>query len=241
MENITFNLINNIDVAETERQLARYRDENLQSIKHNTILANDENASLQARQAAARENAKLRREASRREEEEERREREEGRRQIIDRLATGHGDATQIADEGERVILKRSSARRAENERQQETSSTEPMGVISGNNGSNGSLVFGGLKKRTAPLIEKPYDAFGGLEIKNQYHVLQDRYEWDWLEEARSNLTYTAGGYDIREYCQRALCDAFLGLGVFVSEDLSSNLAVQPTSLEAGTKLDDVF
>jgi len=256
VESITFNLMNNIDVPETEKKLASYKEANSQSIKHNIIMANDEKAELQAQRAAEREEAKLRREAARRELEEEKREKEQGQRQIIDKLASGQGDAAKIIREGERIMLKRSSARRADAERiLQPIAAAEALANGNSSNG-NDTFVIRGLKKRAAPEPEKAYDAFGGLEYVREYYVLQDRYDWEWLDRARDELSYTAGGYDVNEYCQRALSEAFAGLGVSIADEMTAKDAsiaapaehpqapVQKTAQSAGGNIranDDIF
>jgi len=222
VESITFNLMNNIDIPETEKKLASYKEANSQSIKQNIIMANDEKAELQAQRAAEREDARLRREAARRELEEEKREKEQGQRQIIDKLASGQGDAAKIIREGERIMLKRSSARRADAERVlQPIPAAEALANDNSSNG-NDTFVIRGLKKRVAPEPEKAYDAFGGLEYVREYYVLQDRYDWEWLDRARDELSYTAGGYDVNEYTQRALSEAFAGLGVSIADEMTA-------------------
>ena len=255
VESITFNLMNNIDVAETEKKLSSYKEANSQSIKQNLIIANDEKAELQAQRAAEREEARLRREAARRELEEEKREKEQGQRQIIDKLASGQGNAAKIIREGERVMLKRSSARRADAERVlQPVTAAEELANGNSSNG-NDTFVIRGLKKRVAPEPEKAYDPFAGLEYVCDYYVLQDRYDWDWLDRARDELSYTAGGYDVHEYCQRALSEAFSGLGLSIADEMTAKDAAaigsvkhSPPSAQKGgqsadsTKVvDDIF
>lgn len=153
----------------------------------------------------------MRREASIREEQEEKRAKEENRRQVLDKLATSKGNAAKITNEGERVMLKRSSARRQDSEAPQPESLngsySAPLASTAAE--SSDSFVIRGLKKRQAPVAEAVYNAFGGMELRPQYHVLQDQYSWDWLDEAQNNQVYTAGGYNVHEYYQRALCDAF--------------------------------
>ena len=51
------------------------------------------------------------------------------------------------------------------------------------------------------------------------YHsVRDDGYEHPWLERARTDVAMVAGGYDLAEYCARAMLEAFAGLGCFVGE-----------------------
>ena len=217
MENITFNLVNNIDVAESEQRLESYREQNVKSITRNATIASDEDAIRHAQQAAQKEQARLSREIARREEEDVRMDREEDKKHIIDTLAQSQGNAVQIVREGERVMLKRTSTQRADVHRQQQ-GFADPLGLKG--TVPNSAFVIRGLRKQSQQEVEQPYDSFGGLRYELKYHVLQDHYEWDWLNNARSDAQYTSGGYDVQEYCERALSDAFSGLGVFIGDKI---------------------
>ncbi|KAI9841335.1 MAG: TFIIH/NER complex subunit [Sclerophora amabilis] len=248
VETFTFNLHNNIDVAATEAKLAAYASQNAASISHNTALERQESLSQEAIYAAEKEHARLRREAARREDEDERREREEGRRELLDRLATGQGDAAKIAQEGRKVQLKRSSARRSAAQAQPGASSNDPFGAAgtmgsSSNGTANQPFVIKGLKP-VAPLEpEKPYDPFGGLSDQRDYFVMQDSYEHPWLEQAKNDPAITAGGYDVREYCARSLVEAFSGLGCFIDEEITERDSKMSSSsfpsVAAATAADD--
>lgn len=216
VEDITFNLVNLIDTEAMEKKMASYATQNSKSISANAALASEEMQDYSALQAAEREQARLRREAVRREEEDERRARAEGRQDILNRLATGTGDAATIAEEGHRVTLKKRLDKRAavDRQRQLQAAPTEKQPT----NG-NGGFVIKGLKTRKDAGPEAPYDSFGGLKFVNEYHILQDQYDWDWLNGLRDDVTIVAGGYSLHEFQTRALCEAFSGLGVIVGED----------------------
>lgn len=243
VEDITFNLIYRIDVDETEKKISAYADQNAKAITANAAIASQETQDYSALQAAEREQARLRREAARREEEEERRARAEGRQDIIDRLATGSGDADTIAQEG-RVTLKKRLDRRQAVDRQKQLQAA--AAAKDATNGSSG-IVIKGLKQRKEPAPEAPFDAFGGLRFANDYHVLQDRYDWDWLSELETDVVVSAGGYSLHEFNSRALCEAFSGLGVMVGEEKAGqngthNAASIGTAaaVEAGTGAKDI-
>ncbi|KAI9848918.1 MAG: TFIIH/NER complex subunit [Thelocarpon superellum] len=222
VETVTFNLLNGVDVADTEVKLAAYASQNAASISHNIALQRHESESNAARSEAEREQARLRREAARREEEEERKEKLEGKREVLDQLAHGDGDAQQIAREGQKVILKRSSARRAVPVPHAKHLDGPPANgaTATANVSEAPSYYIKGLKPAVAPEPEKPFDPFGGYSTARQYFVLQERYEHPWLVRARTDLTITAGGYDVAEYCTRSLVEAFAGLGVFIDDEL---------------------
>ncbi|KAK8217573.1 TFIIH/NER complex subunit [Zalaria obscura] len=232
VEDITFNLVNRIDVEENEKKLAAYAEQNSKSISANASLASQETQDYSALQAAEREQARLRRDTARREEEEERRARAEGRQDIINRLASGTASAEQIAQES-RVTLKKRMDKKAAAERQRQLHAA--AAAKDATNGSSGFLIKGlKTKKEVGP--EKPFDAFGGLSFaKHDYCVLQDHYEWDWLNEVRGDVQIVAGGYDVQEFHQRALCDAFAGLGVFVGEEAAARdeAAMGPGAVKA--------
>lgn len=219
VEDITFNLIHNIDVEATHAKLDKYKAENQQAILENRRLEREELQDQKARQAAEQEFARRRREAALREDEEGRRELRETRNGVIEQLASGEGDAAKIAREGQKAL----SLRKSKNRMGMLEASQTPASV----NGD--TFTIKGLRKRQKIEPAKPYDPFGGIKFSHEYYTLQDDYDWDDLKKAKTETRYLAGGYDIHEFYSRALCDAFSGLGVFVSDELSDiNTAAGP-------------
>ena len=115
-------------------------------------------------------------------------------------------------------------------------------------NGSS-TFVIKGLKARTAPGPEAPFDPFGGLSLSQKaYHVVQDDYEWDWLTNLKTEPQYRAGGYSPQEFYSRALCEAFSGLGVIIGQETTDPDSSKSTvsAAQAGTgakevKMEDPF
>ena len=195
VEDITYNLINKIDVEKTEKKLQAYASQNADSISQNATTASREAQDFSALQAAEREQAKLRRQAARREEEDERKEKREGRQHVLDRLASG-ADAKELEEEQKAALQKKK----------------EQAGLTNG-------FVIKGLKTKKAPEPDKPFDPFDGFAIKPKHYTVQDRYEWPWLNNLRDDPVIDAGGYDLKEFHTRALCEAFSGLGGFVGSE----------------------
>ena len=208
VENLTWNLLQGVDVKETEEKLDAYKEQNEEGIKQNAAIESQENANTEAQFAAQKEQARLRREAALNEELDERREKEEGMREMVDMMAKGDGDADTIARESQKVVLKKSTARRTAAEKSRQQAAAVPLFSIQG------------LKPLTQAAPEKEYDPFGGYAIKPEYYYLRDHYEHSWLDSARSDAQITAGGYDVGEYCARAMMEAFGGLGVFVQDEI---------------------
>ncbi|KAH8700241.1 CDK-activating kinase assembly factor MAT1 [Talaromyces proteolyticus] len=233
-ETMIMNLVTGVDIAKTEANLRKYETSNLDSIRANQARESQEASSFLEQQSFEQEQARLRRQAAREEYEKEHNELLAGRESFLSRLAAGTADdATNLAREGQKILLKKSSARRSEEDRlrqkqaalrgESKKSALGKTALLSGAGDSDvePSLIKG-LKKVSIPEPEKPYDPFGGLDLgKKDYYVLKDHYPSQWLEEARKNTTMAAGGFDIKEYYSRTLFEAFAGLGCFIDEEVA--------------------
>ncbi|GAB1730187.1 hypothetical protein NU195Hw_g7492t1 [Hortaea werneckii] len=227
VEDITFNLVNRIDLDATNARFEAYRKANEEGIAENERLAAEEKSQFSSRQKAERQLARERREQARREEEMERRELEANRRDVLERLAQG-GDAEEVLRKGEEVQLKKrmgrgeAERRRAGLQQQQSQSSSDVAGAErSSTSTDNGPAVLKGLRKpaSTKPVPEPPIDPFGGVRFSTKFFALQDEYRWEGVQDTRRDVKHVAGGYDVRDFTQRSLVAAFAGLGVFVGEE----------------------
>ncbi|KAJ5090805.1 hypothetical protein N7532_009489 [Penicillium argentinense] len=244
-EEIIANLVLRIDVAKTEAQLQQYAQENMQSIRNNQALEEQEATSFQARMTLEQEEAQRRRQIARQEYESERRELHAGREDFLSRLASGTAaDASAIAKEGHKVLLKKSSARRSEEDRIRQKqaalrgSETKRTGtpLTTADTAGTSSGLIKGLRKIKTPEPEKPYDPFMGLvPEKRDYYTLQQSYPSAYLDNLQKNTQVSAGGYNLQEYYSRTLLEAFAGLGCFVEEEVSRREAEKvskPTATE---------
>ncbi|KAL4950426.1 CDK-activating kinase assembly factor MAT1-domain-containing protein [Aspergillus filifer] len=228
-EEMIFNLVNRIDVAKTEADLQSYASENMGSIRANQALEAKESSSFQERQNQEQELARLRRQAAKEEYENERRELLASREDVLSRLANGRpGDAASIAREGQKVILKKSSARRGEMERLRQKQAAL-WGADAKGHGETGAAaekagsgLIKGLRKIKTPEPEKPYDPFDGM-VPNQrdYYTLANHYPSSYLDPIRQDTRMLAGGYDLQEYYSRTMLEAFAGLGCFIDEEVA--------------------
>ncbi|KAA8648945.1 hypothetical protein EYZ11_002393 [Aspergillus tanneri] len=248
-EEIIANLVHGTDVAKTEANLQRYAAENVRSIRTNQALEAQEASSFQERQTQEQELARIRREAARQEYENKRRELLAEREDVLTRLAAGRpADAAAITREGQKVLLKKSSARRSEEERiRQKQAALRSSEAKKGGQGpaaaaekagdSGDSGLIKGLKRIKTPEPEKPYDPFGGLvPNKRDYYILRDHYPSSYLDPIRDDTRMQAGGYDLREYYSRTLLEAFAGLGCFIDDEISKRDATnKPVTTERAT------
>ncbi|KAG8217300.1 CDK-activating kinase assembly factor MAT1-domain-containing protein [Butyriboletus roseoflavus] len=111
VEDITFNLINDIDVPETEARIERYRKENAPLIELNLRREEQYVQALKEQEEQERLEREQRALEVRKEEELEREEKEKGRREIIDRLETSTKDAAKVIAKSRAEANKRLSAR----------------------------------------------------------------------------------------------------------------------------------
>ncbi|KAI4260371.1 MAG: hypothetical protein LQ352_000344 [Teloschistes flavicans] len=215
MEVITFNLLEGIDVAATERKLAAYAAQNAPMIAQKDAKAAKERSNQNAQQAAQKEQALLNRSAADRASMSSIAEREESHKQRFDALAVAQADT--------KVVLKKSTARRTaaekarDKQRQQQQQQSQQVGAP-----HDDAEVYRieGLKAVVEAPPEEPYDPFGGSSFAPSYYTLQSHYDHSWLDKARSDPSIVAGGYDLREYYQRTMLEAFAGLGCFLEEEM---------------------
>ena len=230
VEDVTFNLVNGVEVEETKRRLEGYQRANEREIKSNAELAEEERGAFQRAQKEEKAAAKELRQAARREGEEEKREVAENRRDVLARLASGQ-DAEAVTRQGAQVTLKKRMDRKAAEERQRQ------LHAAGGTTNGSSDLVIKGLKAKKKAVPEGPIDPFGGLSFEGRrYYSIQDDYVWAGVQETKSDVLVGAGGYDVRDFTSRALCEAFAGLGVFIGEEVGSKDSVGPGNQAVATK-----
>ncbi|KAF2210824.1 hypothetical protein CERZMDRAFT_44492 [Cercospora zeae-maydis SCOH1-5] len=85
--------------------------------------------------------------------------------------------------------------------------------------GGNGNVLIKGLKVRVKTEPEAFIDPFGGYDYGvRRYYSTQDRYVWDVLQSTANDGKHGPGGYEVSVFTDRALCEAFSGLGCFADE-----------------------
>jgi len=216
VEDITFNLINSIDLADTEKRFEKYKKAHEQEIAENASLAQQESLSYSALQKAEKATARQRREAARREEAEERREAEENRKDLLRRLEAGQDPSSIAAESQKAVSRQRTNGVLRPDPHQPELPPSQTQ------NGS-GDLLIKGLKAKVKVQPELPIDAFGGLDLSERlYFRLQDDYVWDAYQGTGKEPAVVAGGYDVTAFATRALYEAFSGLGICIADEVAS-------------------
>lgn len=201
--NLAFNLINDIDVAETEARIARYRIENAALIELNIKREEEYQRYLQEQEELERQERELRAQEIRRLEEEERSEREKGKQAIIDKLETSDKDAARLVAKSRLDAQRRASARAA-------SSSSTSL------NQSSARL----LRSRAAQSVVVP--DVPHVPLQDEYYTYDDMFKMretyhDPVSEAvrrdREGIM-RAGGYVVEQAWERALRYAVAGLEI---------------------------
>lgn len=248
VEDLTFDLVEGDAKTrgKAEERLRIYRERNKGEIEENRRVGLEEGELERRRKEAEDKAARQRRLAALREEQEEKADLEKSRRDVLNRLANEDGDATAITMQAQRIILKKTSARK---------NLTDIQITESNGNATDAGLTIRGLKKKEAPMAEKPYDPFGGVDLTPSRYVLQDDYDNGWLGNAKKDTRHMAGGYSMQEYYARTMFEAFSGLAVFIEDEVTERKAAPPAvataaaalasggevKLEIKMELDDIF
>lgn len=208
VEDATYNLINRIDVEATEREMKAYQAANLDLIEANLKRAKAGTDDFKKRQELEKRAERERRRRDRLEEEEERRIKDDDRRELMRQLEAG-GDATELAKQSKLATLRR--AKKVKEKKADEESE---------NIESARSIIIKGLKKHVEPekKKEKPYDPFDGMDDKREFYHIYEQFRWQAFDTLVNDERALAGGISLHEHRERALCDAFSGLGVIIGD-----------------------
>ncbi|CAK7263475.1 TFIIH/NER complex subunit [Sporothrix epigloea] len=223
VESLTMDLVGSNPSARraAEAELSRWEAEHRADIERNRRRGERADEMSKARMAAEKEAARTRRLDSLRQDEEERRAKARAQEADLDSLTKAPDD-----DDGAavgRILLRR----RGQNKREGLLHAEEQAlgGAAAG--GAPG-LTIRGLKdkRKTAAAAaaalagDGPYDPYGGLDLPpSRFRIQAGEYRNPWLQNAREHNAHVVGGYDVHEYCARALYEAFSGLAVFVADE----------------------
>ncbi|KAI0064701.1 CDK-activating kinase assembly factor [Artomyces pyxidatus] len=200
VEDITFNLINDIDIPQTEARIAAYRKENASLIERNLQREEAYAQALKEHEEAEKRERQLRADELRRAEEEERDAREGERRALIDTLAQSDADAGRLVARSKAEAQKRAAARTSAAAHAVQASS---------------ALLLRSRAAQGAAVPDVPHVA-----IQDDWYAYEDMFTLrpsyfdpasDAVRRDREGIM-RAGGYRVEEAWERALRSAVAGL-----------------------------
>jgi len=198
VEDITFNLINDIDIAETEARVERYRKENASLIELNVRRDEQYVQALKEQEEQDRLEREHRALEARKEEELEREEKEKDRREIINRLETSTTDAAKVIAKSRAEANKRLSARTAA------TTLAKSSAQLLRSRAAQSTAV------PDVPHVPLQDDWYAYEDM----YTLRDNYDDVYSEAVREDREgiMRAGGYRVQEAWDRAVRSAVTAL-----------------------------
>ncbi|KAF9072962.1 CDK-activating kinase assembly factor MAT1-domain-containing protein [Rhodocollybia butyracea] len=210
VEDIAFNLINNIDIPATEARIAAYKAANAALTSLNIQREEAEALALKEQEDLERREREARAAQLAQQEQQEREERQREERELIDKLETSQKDAHKIVAKSRVAAAKRSSARAA--------SSNANSGLLGMSFGVEYAKL---LKTRTniaSNVPDEPHVPFqdNWYAYEDLYTVRNGGYDDIFSEAVRKDREgiMRAGGYRVEEAWNRALMSAVAGLDI---------------------------
>jgi CDK-activating kinase assembly factor MAT1 len=202
VEDMTFNLINDIDIPETQARIASYRKENAALIELNQQREEAYAQALKDQEEAERREKQLRAEEIRRAEEEEREAREGERRALIDNLEHSNADAARLVAQARAEALKRAAVRTAAAQQAVQQSSAN---------------LLRSRAAQSAVVPDQPH-----VPLQDNYYAYEDLYSLrssyfdptsDAVRRDKEGIM-RAGGYRLEEAWARAIRSAVADLDI---------------------------
>ncbi|KAI9469719.1 MAG: CDK-activating kinase assembly factor MAT1-domain-containing protein [Benjaminiella poitrasii] len=204
VEDITFNLMNEVDVAETEAKIAAYEMENKESIAANQAKMLNEQRYRNYQDELEKQEREQKREEYLKQLEEERKIKEMEKSDIISELATTNKSAQAVIQARQATALKRSSALRQQQQQQQHTDNKLfiPSWITT-------------AMETDADAKENEARNFDPLALQYEYtsgYTVRENYIDSSTEYLHNNKQAKAGGYQAKYAHQRALMASFTGI-----------------------------
>lgn len=206
VETIIFNLVNKIDVEETEAKLSVYEESNKSKILENNNSREKEYEDFKKQEELEKELRLKRIMLEKQIEQEEKEMNEAARREILNKLS-GSQDPTQMISQVKKSMLKKSSARRKQLDEIMKSLNSKQ----SGNEQQDTNSV--------------PFTPFNGDRVLAKDFSISQEYYDPFIDELQKKKDYIAAGFKAEQVYERVLSEAFIGLGCFIEEEKASAVA----------------
>ncbi|ODQ50090.1 CDK-activating kinase assembly factor [Saitoella complicata NRRL Y-17804] len=213
-----FNLVNGIDIQETEAKLEKYAGSNRKEIAANAARAVSEAQALQQQEAARKVAAKEARQQALLDEEEERREKAEDEAGLLKALAAAGNekDSARIVKAHEQRVAHRAQLRAQRRRERDEALAAQFTDMP----------AFGAPRPKIEEEDDTPFDPLGGEGMSSAMYVVQSNYDDIKSMEIVRNPEAVASGFNVTEVFRKALFSAFAGLGCDVGAETEAREAL---------------
>lgn len=211
IETVIFNLVNDIDVEETEQKLKQYEEANKSTIMENNSLREKEFEEFKKQEEFERELKHKKMLLEQQIEQEEKEMNLQAKNEILNKLSDNSADAEKVVQQVKKTVLKKSSARRKQLD--------EIMKTLNNKN------------KEAEIVNNMPFTPFNGDRVVEKSFDVGHEYFDPFIDEIKVKKEYIAAGFRPELVYERVLSEAFLGLGCCIEKEKTKDLvAAAPVS-----------
>lgn len=204
VEDIIFNLVNKIDVEETEAKLSVYEENNKSKILENNTNREKEYEDFKKQEELEKDLRLKKIMLEKQIEQEEKEMNEQAKREILNKLSSSQ-DANQMISQVKRSMLKKSSARRKQLDEIMKSLNSKQTTNGEDNNKNN-----------------VPFTPFNGDRVLTKEFNTSEEYYDPFIDELQKKKDYIAAGFKAEQVYERVLSEAFMGLGCFIEQEKTS-------------------
>ncbi|CCJ29997.1 unnamed protein product [Pneumocystis jirovecii] len=199
VENIIFNLVNNIDVEETEAKLLAYEAINKKSIIINAQKAEIEAQIILQNEERLKKEKEISQKMAIKEKEMEHIKKEKHKQELIQELAVSNKHASKIVERSNALSLKRSTIRKQQAIQEAKIAIAALTAFQSSDSSQNQEK-------------DSVFSPMAGQDKENVLYVVKETYNDSFLKPLLENKTIRGGGFNINDVYKRVLFEAFAGL-----------------------------
>lgn len=226
VENIIFNLVNGVDVEETEANLTNYENEHKIEILEKTMLESQKNADLVKYQDSMARLKQEKLKIQKQMEIEDIEYQKQQKQELLDKLSNSSSNSDELIQQSHNNLLKRTSLRKRQ---LQQISSQLEQQFQSSNPFSKQAKEIEDAGNKT------PFTPFkGDRDMHKRYHLLgmeditgtdidaakgSNTYFDPYVSKLAKDKEYLGAGWRLRNVFERALDEAFMGLNCFIEKE----------------------
>lgn len=210
VETLVFNLINGIDVRATEQEIERYEQDHKIDILEINMRESQKTSDLEKYQEAMERMKQEKLKIQHQMELEDLEYQRQQKQTLLDRLSSSNIDSDEIIAQNNTRVTKRLSMRKQQLQKitdqlEKQFENTNPLAQQA--------------KALAADMPKTPFTPFKGDRDLTAYYTLDSAYNEPHLAKLAKDKEYLAGGWRLEAVYERALDQAFMGLGCFVERE----------------------
>lgn len=210
VETLVFNLINGVDVEATEQEIKKYEQDHKIDILEINMRESQKTSDLEKYQEAMERMKQEKLKIQHQMELEDLEYQKQQKQSLLDRLSSSNIDSDEIIAQNNSRVNKRLSMRKQRlqqitNQLEQQFENTNPLAQHA--------------KALAAEMPKTPFTPFQGDRDLTPYYTLDNQYNEPHLAKLAKDKEYLGAGWRPEAVYERALDQAFMGLGCLVQQE----------------------